>query len=1211
MKRIMRKNKTDRRKKKQGIMRGIAWILSVVIFIESMNVQAFAGEVSESEMTDIHTEETESSVSGADVPENKEENAQEPTAEATEEEPAEKELPEVKMPDMSAGAGTVIGQEKEAEPTEQESVSINSVSFNSMEIDMQSVSTPVTFAYNGYPYGQISDSNITLTTALASGEAEDIAWYRADAKDGTYTEISGATGLTYTFTAQDGTAYWYKCQVNGQDTYPVQVVYASNRGGSNAIAVCGTGGGKDAWYISNGSMAYTCGSGNGFDVIGKYQQYWISTSYSGGWATQNAANIIITFNTAEEHAVEVEAQLLSGQTSFAIDADVCLGNSTTSGNYSDSASLKAVIENEQVTQIQMVGAASVDDAKETDPAFVLKCVTGPSSFYLSKYSNRYNNQHNYNTSPASADGAKKQETVNGTANVVTEVAGIDSGMAMGWTNVTGGKVRFNFNIGTVNEAGAQIKANAVVTSKTVIVTQEEGNIGDFEYNLRDKTTGKLVSDTWKVPDTQTRQVTFEDLTPNHSYEIIYRKRGSSDSGESAGDTTTAIDPLRPDAGSASGGETKPDVEVTITYHSISYKYLESNYQYRLLNEDNSAVTSWQTTTGIDGALTFDGLKPGVTYYLVAKTSSNSQTDKVPYTTDKVMVTYHANASDVSGLPQEQEFAYGDALSDRLPVKEGYDFLGWNIEVEKENTEARYSAGQIVDITEPTNLYACWKIKCFSVTASDDVAFTVEGGDGTVAYGKSYQLKVFPRAGYILKSLTAIVGNTVIPAEQISYQEEIGVYTITLKRVTEDQNVQIRCSYTTVLAQAAEDAKTELKKNLADKKKELQNLTDLSEKEKAQYQQRLEEIEKNAEEQMDLLTDIADETGIRNRQKEAEEKLTACINDAKNTDLSNAKEAAKGEIAKKAEAEKNAIDAMPELTETEKNEWKQRVDDVARKAQDAINAVTDPAQKEQMINAKETGDIRMADARKAAEEKNAANDTEKKAKKAAQKEAQKIKKEQLQTEKKAALQKVKEAEKENEQKAEEERERYLAEQQKYAALRTTAGSASVLGDQNISVVQNVNETGRPETDTKTASVESISGTENPTTIEESSGTENLANEEDLSGTESPANEEDLSGTENPATKEEASAAENATTDTQNTRCIWHWIIGVLMLLSVGIVLAAKRRKPIIISVYGVNVTMAVLAVALGSCRWDLICAIADIWILGATLFVSYKRLKKEG
>ena len=66
----------------------------------------------------------------------------------------------------------------------------------------------------------------------------------------------------------------------------------------------------------------------------------------------------------------------------------------------------------------------------------------------------------------------------------------------------------------------------------------------------------------------------------------------------------------------------------------------------------------------------------------------------------------------------------------------------------------------------------------------------------------------------------------------------------------------------------------------------------------------------------------------------------------------------------------------------------------------------------------------------------------------------------------------------------------------------------------------------------------------------------------------------------------------------------------MLLSVGIMLAARRRKQILISVYGVNVLMVALAVVLGSRKWDLVCAIADIWILGAVLVVRYIRLKKE-
>ena len=522
----------------------------------------------------------------------------------------------------------------EEEETTEEAESVSEDDANN-EIAMQA-SKAITFDYNAYPYGLVSDSTITLNTVVKKGVPETIEWYYSDSKDGSYTLIDGADELSYQFTAQTGTAYWYKCSVNGYETEAVQVIYGSKYDeAENKLKVHSRGSGVSAWYISNGTMAYTSGSSY-FDVVGTYtymgsnktgsgidslvgQTIWISTSYSGGWTRDGIKQMICTFSQDEPHAVLCTAVLNDSSTQFGLYADVCLGSSDLFGDLADNASLKAILADGKATQIQMVGADTVDDAKVTDPAFVLQCIDIPTSFFMGGYSQSRSQYYNYNTSTVGS-GVKAHENIDGT-DVVTEVAGIDSGFAMGWTGVAaGGSVRFNFNIGSVEQTGAQIKANSQVTSTTITVTQEEGEIGSILFRLYDKTTGSYTD--WVTPD-ENRKAVFKNLTPNHTYEIQAKKiDDSDDNAESMGDTTTAIDPLKPGSGST-GGEETPEVEVDVNYNSISFKNLGSEYQYRLLDEDGDAATRWTSPSSDDSSIVFDGLYPGKKYYLVAKTGDNS------------------------------------------------------------------------------------------------------------------------------------------------------------------------------------------------------------------------------------------------------------------------------------------------------------------------------------------------------------------------------------------------------------------------------------------------------------------------------------------------------------------------------------------------------------------------------------------------------------
>ena len=71
------------------------------------------------------------------------------------------------------------------------------------------------------------------------------------------------------------------------------------------------------------------------------------------------------------------------------------------------------------------------------------------------------------------------------------------------------------------------------------------------------------------------------------------------------------------------------------------------------------------------------------------------------------VTYNGNASDVSNVPAPQEKYYGVdlALSNTVPVRDGYDFLGWA--ASPDATAAEYQPGDYYSADANLTLYAVW------------------------------------------------------------------------------------------------------------------------------------------------------------------------------------------------------------------------------------------------------------------------------------------------------------------------------------------------------------------------------------------------------------------------------------------------------------------------------------------------------------------------
>lgn len=119
------------------------------------------------------------------------------------------------------------------------------------------------------------------------------------------------------------------------------------------------------------------------------------------------------------------------------------------------------------------------------------------------------------------------------------------------------------------------------------------------------------------------------------------------------------------------------------------------------------------------------------------------------------IAYDAN--DGTGAPEAQTKIHGTALtlSNTIPSRDGYNFLGWAISADA--TSAEYHAGDSFTTEADTTLYAVWKIKTYAVT------YNVNGGEDAL----EAQIKMHG---------IALVLTSTMP---IHTSDDAGSYTVTL------------------------------------------------------------------------------------------------------------------------------------------------------------------------------------------------------------------------------------------------------------------------------------------------------------------------------------------------------------------------------------------------------------------------------------------------
>lgn len=146
-------------------------------------------------------------------------------------------------------------------------------------------------------------------------------------------------------------------------------------------------------------------------------------------------------------------------------------------------------------------------------------------------------------------------------------------------------------------------------------------------------------------------------------------------------------------------------------------------------EQNGAGTQFTTETGITGDIT-----------VYAKLTANTY-----------RISYNANTTDpVTNMPtaaQTKTHGFAEKLSETVPAREGYTFLGWGTTADA--TAASYQPGDMYSVDKDITLYAVWQQKTYTITFSSGEGYSLHNGHAsmTVAHGANFDFNLIVDRDY--------------------------------------------------------------------------------------------------------------------------------------------------------------------------------------------------------------------------------------------------------------------------------------------------------------------------------------------------------------------------------------------------------------------------------------------------------------------------------
>ena len=195
---------------------------------------------------------------------------------------------------------------------------------------------------------------------------------------------------------------------------------------------------------------------------------------------------------------------------------------------------------------------------------------------------------------------------------------------------------------------------------------------------------------------------------------------------------------------------------------------------------------------------------GKTYTFEFTAKENTNITVVGVARKTVTIIYNANArDDVSDMPEAQTVKYyldtvtdNDKIIKQIPVRTGYEFLGWNTDSKADAADPDYTVDKIktgttAKFTANTTLYAVWKAQSTNVTlAITDVAYAPSAGRVIQYEGESITLQASLNVGAkgtieFYKAATSgaagtKIGSTTVNGETAELSVKVGEYKTTAK-----------------------------------------------------------------------------------------------------------------------------------------------------------------------------------------------------------------------------------------------------------------------------------------------------------------------------------------------------------------------------------------------------------------------------------------------
>ena len=230
----------------------------------------------------------------------------------------------------------------------------------------------------------------------------------------------------------------------------------------------------------------------------------------------------------------------------------------------------------------------------------------------------------------------------------------------------------------------------------------------------------------------------------------------------------------------------------------------------IYNSNNSQYAFQRVTAGSKAALPAAPKVEGYTFggwYTKQNGEGEQFTDTTAITGDITVyakltantyqISYNANTTDtVTNMPsaaQSKTHGLAEKLSETVPTREGYTFLGWG--TTDKATAASYQPGDMYSVDGDITLYAVWQRNTYTVTLPSGTGYSISYSQSTsVAHGEGFEFTITVDGDYAANVPTVSISDpahgTLAFSGSGNYLHQPGVYHCKITNVTGNQIVSV-------------------------------------------------------------------------------------------------------------------------------------------------------------------------------------------------------------------------------------------------------------------------------------------------------------------------------------------------------------------------------------------------------------------------------------